>query len=150
MNDASAYQFFAGHPTWSKRLDHAKPIAEWRDHAGCVTMTYDAPLRKYLLCVTDGGNTVSRYSTYLLESDAMTGPWKLAAFLKDFGEQAYFVNIPSKFIAQDGRTLWLCYAANFTSGWGGITFQSIPPGSRYGLCLQEVRLRTADQTSATR
>ena len=61
-------------------------------------------------------------------------------YLKNFGEQAYFVNIPSKFIAKDGRSLWLCYAANFSSGWGGITFQSRPPGSRYGLCLQEARL----------
>ena len=23
---------------------------------GCVTMTYNAPLKKYLMCVTDGGN----------------------------------------------------------------------------------------------
>jgi hypothetical protein len=146
MNEAAAYEFYsgysAGRPGWSRELRRAKPIAEWRDHAGCVTITYNAPLRKYLMCVTDGGNTVSRFSTYLLESDHITGPWKLAAYLKNFGEQAYFVNIPSKFIAKDGRSLWLCYAANFSSGWGGITFQSRPPGSRYGLCLQEVRLLT--------
>lgn len=145
MNDSSKYEFFAGHnwlgrPVWSKEFGRIKPIIEWRDHAGCVTMTYNAPLKKFFLCVTDGGNTVSRYNTYLLESDRMTGPWKLAAFLKNFGEQAYFVNIPSKFISQDGRTLWLCYAANFSSGWGGIKFQSNPPGSGYSMCLQEVRL----------
>ncbi|MCX6904463.1 MAG: hypothetical protein NTW03_13470, partial [Verrucomicrobia bacterium] len=102
--------------------------------------TYNAPLQKYLMCVTDGGNTVSRYNTYLLESDRLAGPWRLVAHLNNFGEQAYFVNIPSKFIGADGRTLWLCYAANFSSGWGGITFKSRPPGSRYGMCLQEVRL----------
>jgi hypothetical protein len=107
---------------------------------GCVTMTYNAPLKKYLLCVTDGGNTVSRYNTYLLESDRLTGPWNLASYLKHFGEQAYFVNIPSKFIGSDGRTLWLCYAGNFSSGWGGIVFKSRPRGSRYGMCLQELRL----------
>ena len=145
MNDSSKYEFFAGHdaggqPVWTKEFKEIKPIAEWRDHAGCVTMTYDAPLRKFLMCVTDGGNTVSRYNTSLLESDHITGPWKLAAFLKNFGEQAYFVNIPSKFISQDGRSLWLCYAANFSSGWGGIKFKALPPGSRYGLFLQEVRL----------
>ena len=145
MNDAKKYEFFAGHnaggePVWTKEFKEIKPIAEWRDHAGCVTMTYNAPLRKFLMCVTDGGNTVSRYNTCLLESDRITGPWKLAALLKNFGEQAYFVNIPSKFISQDGRSLWLCYAANFSTGWGGINFKSLPPGSRYGLCLQEVRL----------
>ena len=145
MNDVSKYEFFAGNQangeaTWTSDFTKIKPIAEWRDHAGCVTMTYNAPLKKYLMCVTDGGNTVSRYHTYLLESDRITGPWKLAAYLNNFGEQAYFVNIPSKFIGNDGRTLWLCYSANFSSGWGGITFESRPPGSRYTMCLQEVRL----------
>jgi hypothetical protein len=145
MNDATKYEFFAGHDAsgngvWTHDFERIQPIAEWRDHMGCVTMTYNASLQKYLLCVTDGGNTVSRYSTYVLESDRLTGPWKVAAYLRDFGEQAYFVNIPSKFIGGDGRTFWLCYAANFSSGWGGITFRSRPPGSRYGLCLQEVRL----------
>jgi hypothetical protein len=112
---------------------------------GCVTMTYNALLNKYLMCVTDGGNTVSRYNTYILEADRPTGPWRLVTFLEHFGQQAYFVNIPSKFIGADGRTLWLCYAANFSSGWGGITFKSRPPGSRYGLCLQEVRLLGPDE-----
>ena len=148
INDAAHYEFFAGHrpdgkPVWSDQVAEIKPLAEWRDHMGCVTMTYNAPLRKYLMCVTDGGNTVSRYHTYLLESDRITGPWKMAAYLRDFGEQAYFVNIPSKFIGGDGRTFWLCYSANFSSGWGGTTFDSRPPGSGYAMCLQEVRLLTA-------
>jgi hypothetical protein len=34
-----------------------------------------------------------------------------------FGEQGYFVNFPSKFIGKDGRSAWLCYAANFTNGY---------------------------------
>ncbi len=147
MNDLRQYEFYSGdnargEPVWTHDFAKIRPIARWRDHMGCVTMTYNAPLRKYLLCVTDGGNTVSRYHTYLLEADRLTGPWKLAAYLEYFGEQAYFVNIPSKFISADGRTLWLCYSANFSSGWGGITFQSRPPGSRYALCLQEVQLLT--------
>ena len=145
MNDVLKYEFFAGNQangeaSWTHDFAKIKPIAEWRDHAGCVTMTYNAPLKKYLMCVTDGGNTVSRYDTYLLESDRITGPWKLAAYLNHFGEQAYFVNIPSKFIVGDGRTVWLCYSANFSSGWGGTTFESRPAGSRYTMCLQEVRL----------
>jgi hypothetical protein len=145
MNDASQYEYYAGRDgsgadLWTHDFAKIQPIVEWRDHAGCVTMTYNAPLKKYLLCVTDGGNTVSRYNTYILESDRIMGPWRLVQHLGNFGEQAYFVNIPSKFIGADGRTLWLCYAANFSSGWGGITFKSKPPGSRYGLCLQEVRL----------
>jgi hypothetical protein len=150
MNDAAQYEFFGGHdaggkPIWTKELKNSKPIAAWRDNMGCVTMTYNPPLKKYLMCVTDGGNTVSRFNSYILESDSITGPFKLVSYLKNFGEQAYFVNIPSKFIENDGRTLWLCYAANFSSGWGGITFQSRPAGSRYAMCLQEVQLSKAGE-----
>jgi hypothetical protein len=107
---------------------------------GCVTITYDAPLGKYLMCVTDGGITIWKFNTYILEADEITGPWRLVAYLKDFGEQGYFVNFPSKFIGPDGRTLWLCYAANFTNGYLGTHFRSEPQGSRYGLCLQKVKL----------
>ena len=145
MNDATKYEFFAGHdqqgkPIWSKDFKKIKPIAEWKDNMGCVTMTWNEPMKKYLMCVTDGGNTVHYFNTYILESDNITGPWRLVTYMKRFGEQAYFVNIPSKFIGKDGRTLWICYAANFSSGWGGIKFKSNPPGSRYGMCLQEVKL----------
>jgi hypothetical protein len=150
MNNAAKYEFYsgddsAGEPTWSHDFSRIRPVAEWRDHMGCVTMTYNAPLKRYLLCVTDGGNTVSRYNTYVLESKRMTGPWKLVTHMTNFGEQAYFVNLPSKFIGADGRSLWLCYAANFSSGWGGITFKSLPRGSRYGMCLQEIRLLAPGQ-----
>lgn len=152
MNDTSKYEFFAGHdargqPAWTHDFKKIKPIAAWRDHMGCVTMTYNAPLKKFLMCVTDGGNTVSRFHTYILESDRVTGPWKMVAFMENFGEQAYFVNIPSKFIGAEGRTLWLCYAANFSGGWRGVAFRSNPPGSRYGMCLQEVKLLTPGDTS---
>jgi hypothetical protein len=60
--------------------------------------------------------------------------------MKYFGEQGYFVNIPSKFIGPDGGTAWLCYSANFTNGWIRTRYESDPPGSRYALCLQEFRL----------
>lgn len=145
MNDAKQYEFFAGYDStgkaiWTHDLKASRPIAAWKDNMGCVTMTYNAPLKKYLMCVTDGGNTVSFFNTYILESDSITGPFQLVTYLKHFGEQAYFVNIPSKFISNDGKTVWLCYAANFSSGWGGVVFQSNPRGSRYGMCLQEIQL----------
>jgi hypothetical protein len=62
----------------------------------------------------DRGTTGSRYNTYILESDQLTGPWKLVVYMHHFGEQGYFVNIPTKFVSADGRTAWLCYSANFT------------------------------------
>jgi hypothetical protein len=93
INDASKYKFFAGHdasgrPLWTHQLALAKPLVGWNNNVGCVTLTYDAPLRKYLMVITDGGNTISKFNTYILESDHLTGPWKLAVYMRNFGEQA--------------------------------------------------------------
>ena len=147
MNDRSQYEFCAGRnragrPVWTRDFGAMQPVFEWNNHAGCVTMTYNAPLGKYLMCVTDGGNTIGAFDTYILESGSVAGPWKMVEYLRAFGQQAYFVNIPSKFISASGRTLWLMYAANFSNGnanWK-TAHRSDPPGSRYGMCLQEVEL----------
>jgi hypothetical protein len=146
MNDASQYEFFAGKDAqgqdiWTHDFAKIQPLAQWRDHLGCVTMTYNAPLKKYLMCVTDGGNTVGDYNTMVLESDAITGPFQRVAYWKDFGVEAYFVNFPSKFISTDGKTCWLCYAANFVQVWKGTPMDSNPPGGHYAMCLQEIKLR---------
>jgi hypothetical protein len=60
--------------------------------------------------------------------------------MRHFGEQAYFVNIPSKFLSVDGQRGWLCYSANFTNGYLKTAYKSKPPGSGYGMVLQEFRL----------
>jgi hypothetical protein len=145
INDASKYEFYAGRtddgrPLWTSQFSQIKPLLEWNNNMGCVTVTYDAPLKKFFMCVTDGGNTCSRMHTYILESNDLTGPWKLVVYMKNFGEQCYFANFPSKFIQADGRTAWLCYSANFATNWNGEKIRSNPPGSHYGLVLQEVRL----------
>jgi len=145
INRLSAYEFFAGHdssgkPVWKADFAKIKPLVEWNNHMGCVTATYVPGLKKYLMCVTDGWPTVAKMNSYILEADQITGPWRMAAYLKDFGEQAYFLNFPSKFISGDGRTLWLCYSANFSPGWNGVDLKLNPPGGRYGLCLHEVKL----------
>jgi hypothetical protein len=139
INDPSSYEFFGGHdaggkPVWTRRFAAMKPLLEWNNHCGCVTMTYLAPLKKYLLCITDGWPTAKTMDTYLLESDQLTGPWKLVTYLAKFGEQGFFANVPSRFVGPDGRTAWLCYSANFAGG------RSDPVGSQPGLSLQRIRL----------
>jgi hypothetical protein len=145
MNDASKYEFYAGRdargkPVWTNDFSKIKPLLEWNNAMGCVTVTYDAPLKKFLMFVTDGGNTCARMNTYLLESDAVTGPWRLVCYMKDFGEQAYFVNVPSKFISADGRTMWLLCSTNFADDWNGQKIGVNPPGGHYGLVLQKIEL----------
>ena len=146
INDRKAWEFFAGRdaagrPLWTHRFERIKPLLEWNNHMGCVTATYVPGLKKYLMCVTDGWPTVAKMTSYILEADAITGPWRMVAYMKDFGEQGYFLNFPSKFISGDGRSLWLCYSTNFCGGWNGVRLKVNPPGGRYGLCLHEVRLR---------
>ena len=145
INRLDAYEFFAGHdpagaPIWTSDFAKIKPLLEWNNHMGCVTATYVPSLRKYLMCVTDGWPTVAKMTSYILEADLITGPWRMVAYMKDFGEQAYFLNFPSKFISTDGRTLWLCYSANFSPGWNGVDLKINPPGGRYGLSLHEIQL----------
>jgi hypothetical protein len=144
INDASKYEFFGGNdekgrPIWTNEFAKIKPLVDWNNRCGCVTMTYNAPLKKYILCITDGWPTAGTMNTYLLESDKITGPWRMITFMEKFGTQGYFVNIPSKFIGADGRTAWLCYAANFAGG------SPNPPGSRYAMNLQEIRLLTPEE-----
>ena len=117
---------------------HIKPLMEWNNNMGCVTVTYNAPLKKYMMCVTDGGNTSSRMNSYILESKDITGEWKLISYMKNFGEQAYFLNIPSKFISADGELTWLLYSGNFATDWNGMQIQTNPPGSHYGLILHKI------------
>jgi len=145
INDESKYEYFSGHdtrgnPIWSYDFEDIEPLLDWNNNMGCVTITYNAPLKKYLMCVTDGWPTVGKMNSYILEADMLTGPWRLVVYMREFGEQGYFLNFPSKFISEDGYTLWLCYSGNFSQGWNNVYFKANPPGSRYGLVLQEVKL----------
>jgi len=150
INDVTKYEFFAGSntngkATWTNQFARIKPLLEWNDRLGCVTATYNPALKKYLMCITDGGASgMGTYDTMILEADCITGPWKLATFLPKFGQQAYFVNIPSKFIDRDGRTMWLCFADDWVR-----KHPSSPPGTRYAMCLYEMKLlRPSDKRPA--
>ena len=102
-------------------------------------MTYIPKDKKYIMSVTCApGTSTQRFDTYLLESDHVTGPWKIITYMKNFGEQAYFVNIPSKFITD--KTMWLCYSANYSNIVWAQKFKSNPPGSKYAMSLQEIEL----------
>lgn len=145
INDPSKYEFYGGkdrngNPVWTNDFKKIKPLLEWNNNMGCVTITYNAPLKKYLMCVTDGGNTQSKMNTYILESDRLDEGWKIITYLKDFGVQAYFVNIPTKFIIENGREMWLLYSGNFSANPDGGGWERNPPGSHYGMTFQKIQL----------
>jgi len=145
INDPKAYEFFAGFnsegkPIWSKNFSEIKPLLVWDDHMGCTTITYNAPLHKYLMCIVDGWPGVKNMNSYILEADELTGPYRLVTYMRDFGPQGYFLNFPSKFIRADGRTLYLSYSANFHKDYFANRAIANPLGSRYAWCLHEVKL----------
>jgi len=156
INDPSQYEYFAGQnaigmPVWTRDYAKIKPLIDWDHHCGGVTITYDKPLKRYLMCVTDGHTTESRYDTYVLESQRIVGPWRMVTFMKDFGSQAYFVNIPSKFISRDGRTFWICYSANWMNVAQNREVHPFnPPGGSYAMSLHEVRLLDASEAKNLR
>ncbi|MDX2432266.1 MAG: hypothetical protein QNK35_15115 [Bacteroides sp.] len=153
INNEDAYEYFAGYdkrgkPVWTNNFEEIKPLIEWNNNMGCVTATYVPQLKKYLMCITDGWPTVAKMDSYILEADELTGPWRMVTYLEDFGEQAYFLNFPSKFISDDGLSLWLCYSANFSPDWNGVKLKFNPPGGRYGLCLHEIKLLRPDDDAS--
>jgi hypothetical protein len=155
INDINAYEFFGGHdangePVWTSDFEQIKPLIEWNNNMGCVTATWVPALKKYLMCITDGWPTVAKMDSYILEADKITGPWKMVTYMKDFGEQAYFLNFPTKFISEDGKSLWLCYSANFSPGWNGAKLGHNPPGGRFGLSLHELKLFGPDDEMPAR
>jgi len=60
--------------------------------------------------------------------------------MREFGTQAYFVNIPSKFIGGDGVTMWLLYSGNFSLDQNEKPHPVNPPGGHYGMTFQKVKL----------
>lgn len=149
INDIRKYEFYAGRdangkPVWSKKFTDIKPLHAWKNHMGCTTITYNPPLKKYLMCVTDGWPGVEDMNSYILEADEITGPYRMITFMKNFGRQGYFLNFPSKFISADGKTAWLSYSANFHKNYFGNRTAADPMGSRYALTLQEIKLLDPD------
>lgn len=159
INDESKYEYFAGHdtngdPIWSYDFEDVRPLLEWNNNMGCVTATYNAPLQKYFMCVTDGWpNDSGPMNTYILESSNLTGPWRIISYWPDFGDQAYFVTIPAKFISEDGKRFWLSWSANYTqkANWTDPAFLATqnPPGSTYSMSLHEVTLEPVKSSQRT-
>ncbi len=151
VNDPKAYEFFGGHDSrgkavWTWEIKRIKPLLEWDDNMGIVTVTYNALLKKYMMAVTDGTDTLRKFNSYFLEADELTGPWQIICYMKDFGEQAYFNTCPSKFISRkDGTLVWMLYSGNYANVFG-FGLKANLPGSRYGMLWQEIKFLRPGET----
>lgn len=156
LNDPAVWQFFCGsldtggqHATpspeeecWTHSIEQAKPILAWAGRVGTVTATWHPGLARYLIAVTTPTvlpSTVGPYDTWILESPSLTaGPFSLVAYMPRFGEQAYFVSFPSRFLQKGaGKEAILAFSANFACKTGGCTPNI--GGAGYGANLLPIR-----------
>jgi len=156
ISDASAWEFYAGGhgatAKWAKGIANAKPLVDWTNHTGVVTMTYMAGIKKYVLSISTASvypMMTHQFDSYFLESDSITGPWSMVTYMRYFGPEAYFLNQPSKFLAKQADTqaktydAFLMYSANFAFHSG-----SNPPNSAYHMNLQQARFPLSDAFAA--
>ncbi|HKP63649.1 MAG TPA: DUF4185 domain-containing protein [Polyangiales bacterium] len=144
VQDRSRWQFFAGYdadaPRWTEDIGARAPVLEdtRRLYAEPLDpelifqnmppinqggVVYNAPLKRYIY------SSWTEYTFELYEAPAPWGPWT-HFYSKDFGvfpwneavSGGYGTTIPSKFIAADGREMWLQSAAWLETGADNYAF----------------------------
>jgi hypothetical protein len=146
VTNSAAYEFFGGYDAngkaaWTKQVTKSQPILQWKNHLGSESITYVAPLKKYLLTTARLAENETNLTYNVLvfwESDRLTGPYRMVHYMRNWGPQTYFPNIPAKFISEDGLRMWLCVAANYASA-------NVDPFScRYAASFHELVLHVKD------
>lgn len=115
------YWFFAGVddggiPRWSRDMNQRQPY--FTDPAGVegVQVIYNAAIKRYLLTAHRG----DQGTLGIFDAPEPWGPWTTVAYCDNWlelrgtgiGREMLFINIPTKWIADDGKTMW----AIFTGG----------------------------------
>ena len=76
------------------------------DVLACSTATLHPTMKKYFFCVTAPTThpwaNEGPFDTYILEAPALTGPFSLVTYMPKFGQQAYFVSLPSAWMGALG------------------------------------------------
>jgi hypothetical protein len=99
---------------WSRELHLRGPVFSHPARCYRSSVTYNAPLQRYLWCQTSGGED-SRFAGGLAIYDAPEpwGPWTVAYYSDAWdvgpGETA---SIPTKWISRDGLALQLVFSGD--------------------------------------
>jgi hypothetical protein len=127
LRDQSEWRYFAGltsgQPAWSSDIADRKPILRNPGKCYRTSISYNAPLRRYLLMHPvlsattrdTAGKPDTRFAGGLAIYDAPEpwGPWTTAYFIENWdigpGETCSF---PTKWISADGRSLHLVFSGN--------------------------------------
>jgi hypothetical protein len=112
IRDRRAYEFFtgigpSGEPLWSRDIDRRG--AAFTNPGKCyrVTVSYNAGLKRYLLCQAGADNKV-RAGFGIFDAPEPWGPWSTVTFTPSWdvnpGETC---SLPTKWMSADGKTLHL-------------------------------------------
>jgi len=115
MTHGEHWEFYAGRRPggdvrWATSVADAVPILSWENKTGATTLTYVPALRRFIMCVgtpavrSGVGAMAGDFDTYLLESERITGPYRMITYLRSFGPQAYFVNLVSRLLSEEVET----------------------------------------------
>jgi len=126
FNNPSNWQYFSKDGTyrnWNRDnllevYHNIRPIVDATGFLGNVGLTYNKPLGKYIMTLSRVSEIPGAFNAIILESDSIDGEYKVVQYLKCFSTVSYFLNIPSKFISEDGRTMWLSYSSNYAKNDG--------------------------------
>jgi hypothetical protein len=112
-------------------------------------MTYDKPLKRYLLTFTYSYSSqppaiwTGGAELVILAAPTPTGPFSFVARSSGFGpSNGYDAGFPSQWISPDGRDLWLKWAANFLGCSKGIDCSG-----KYGFNVARLHLTTRAATA---
>jgi hypothetical protein len=140
VTNPDSYEFFGGkdqlgNDIWVNSVGEAKPILDWPNHLGSESITWFPKLKKFILMscrLKEKEENLPYNITTFWEADQITGPYKIVHYMKNWGEQAYFPNIPSQMINEDGRSAWMTVACNYSAA------NINPHQCRYAASMHEI------------
>lgn len=122
--DRSRYEFFAGvdglgRPIWSPDIKKRKPVFADANGTQRISITFNAPLRRYILTASHRppGNTSTHTAALgVFDAPEPWGPWTTVYYNDHWSVsngrdcRTYHHKFPTKWMSADGRTMWLLFS----------------------------------------
>lgn len=124
---AGKYQYWtgldgSGNPTWTTAASAAKFVFVDPNLRGISKVVWNAPLQRYI--ATEQGDQVQQLGIF--DAPQPWGPWTTVAYYDTWGNygtgEALVVDLPTKWISADGKTMWAAFSSVDTANLPGDSF----------------------------
>ena len=119
LKTREAYEFFAGlnsekKPIWSSYVNQRKPHFTDPNGVDGIQVIYNAAIHRYLLTAHRG----DQGTLGIFDAPEPWGAWTAVAYYDNWlnlkgtgiGREMLYINIPTKWISADGKTLWFIFS----------------------------------------